>query len=704
MIKTKSPLSSMLFPKSIAIIGASGDKTKIGYQSVSNLKNIGYRGDVHLVNPKYKEIEGFPCYQAISSLPMDVDLAMVSINATKVLTALEQLEKINVKSIIVLSSGYAETGEDGAILEAELTNFSERTGIAVCGPNTLGIANFKENMIASFSSLTATDSDPVAFVTQSGAVGSLSYTNAKDMGIGYRYFVSTGNEAGTDFFDYVHFLSDQDDLKVIAGYLEGARDFNKMEKAIEACHKNNKPLVLMKVGNSQTGAEAASSHTASVAGNAQLYRNYFDDRNVVRVADEEELTDTIGVFAKTPPTTTNGGVAIITQSGGAGIIMADQCDKKNIELAHLSSKTKEELKKVLPAYSTVANPIDITAQVAQSPEPILDALSVTLQDDHVESIVLYLQMTDDKFLTILPRLSEIINTTDKRVIFCWSGVQAATKEKILQYKNLCWIPNPTRSINALANVINYYRNRRNKHEAAPSHRLTKEYPSKIIGKMNEWESKNLLSDYGLSIPKGQLVKNEQEIENIQLSFPVVMKVVSSEIEHKSEYSLVKLNINSLEKVKENYKIINGNIERYCKGKSVDGILIEEMAPQGIEVIIGAINDPVFGPSVMFGLGGIFVEVLKDVVILPVPINKDTAISMIKSVKNYKILNGARGNYYDIEALSNTIVRISEFCVDNQDSLIEFDINPLIVHCIGKGVTAVDAFIIGKELERYPNRF
>lgn len=695
MIKTKNSLSSMLSPKSIAIIGASGDQTKIGYKAVSNLKDIGYKGNVHLVNPKYEEIAGFPCYKDISQLPRDIDLAMVLVSSKFVLDVLEQLEKRNVKSIVIFSSGYAEIGGEGKELEEKLTEFSERTGIPIAGPNTIGLANFKEKALASFSTLKPIEPKPVGFVAQSGALGTLSYTNSKEYGIGYQYFIATGNEAATDFFDYIKYLAEQDELEVIAGYLEGARDFAKMEEAIEICHKNNKPLVLIKVGNSEKGAEAASSHTASIAGNAQLYDNYFKNRNVVRVTDEDELIDTIAVFTKAKSTLSGGDVAIITQSGGAGIIMADQCEIKNISLAKLSEQTVNELKQNLPSFGSYNNPIDITAQVSQEPELILDALKITLKDDNVESVIIYLQMTDERFEGILPELSDLLETTEKRVILCWSGIRSETRDKIISYDNICWIPSPTRTINALANVMHYYRNQNNLTEKIENNRLTNENPTNIRGKLNEWESKQLLSEYGISLPNGRLINSIDELENLDLKFPLVMKAVSSEIDHKSDFNLVQLNIHSIEEAKERFQIIKNNLEKYCSDKVIQGILVEEMAPEGIEVIVGAVNDAIFGPSIMFGLGGIFVEVIKDAVILPAPLTIETAKTMINSIKYNKILNGARGKYYDLDSLAETIVRISELANDKHASLVEFDINPIIVHEKGQGVTAVDALVVGK---------
>ncbi|MFC2949401.1 acetate--CoA ligase family protein [Virgibacillus sediminis] len=697
MLTKTNDLSSMLSPKSIAVIGASGDKRKIGYKLVSNLKEIGYEGKVYLVNPRYEQIEEYPCYQNITDLPLNIDLVLVSVSSAKVMEVLEQLNERQVRSIIILSSGYAETGEAGAKLESEISKFSLEKSIPICGPNTIGVANFKERFIASFSSLKPAADDSIAFVTQSGALGTLSYTLSKEIGIGFHYFVSSGNEAGTDFFDYIHYLAGRQDVKVIGGYLEGARDFNKMDHAIKACHENKKPLVLMKVGNSKKGAEAATSHTASIAGNAEIYENYLELNNIVRVSDEEELTDTLAVFTKTVNPEKLGGVALVTQSGGAGIIMTDRCEERKIAVSELANSTKMKLNQVLPSFASVKNPVDMTAQVAQSPEMIIDTVEITLQDENVDSLVLYLQMTDEKFLTILPRLSDIAKSSNKRLIFCWSGISEETKEKVLKHRDICWIPNPTRAINALSNVRKYYRNNRGiEYGKKEKTRITDEKHLKINGTLNEWESKQLLKEYGVTVPKGKMITSIRDLENEQWTFPLVMKAVSSKIEHKSDYGLVELNINSHEKASRAYKRIMENKKACHPTRELDGILVEEMAPVGTEVIVGALNDETFGPSIMLGMGGVFVELMKDVVIHPAPLNHYQALKMIKSLKNYQVLEGVRNkSRVDIEVLAEVIVRISEMIIDLGDSITELDINPIIVHEKGKGVTAVDALIIGK---------
>jgi acetate---CoA ligase (ADP-forming) len=700
-LRQNHELDFMLSPKSITIIGASGNPRKISSKPVFALKSIGYKGDVYLVNPKYTEIAGYPCFKDIDSLPMDIDLAIISVNSSEVKEILEKLSLRKIKSAVLFSSGYSESGEEGARLEKELTQFSKEKGIPICGPNSLGITNVKDKVVASFSSLEAESADPIAFITQSGAIGSLTYTLAQEMGFGYQYFVSSGNEASVDFFDYVQYFANKEDVKVIGGYLEGARDYKKMEDAIDTCHSSGKPLVLMKVGNSEKGAEAASSHTASLAGNAQVYKSYLIKKNVVRVSDEEELTDTLNIFTKTKKPQKPRGVALITMSGGAGIIMADQCEKSGIELAKLSDKTSSKLKQLLPKFASIKNPIDVTAQITQTPVDLVEAVNIILEDENVESLVLYMQMMDDKFLSIIPDLGNLAKETKKIFILSWSGIKPSTKQLLFEQKEICWIPNPSRAIKSLENVVKYYRNLQAFIKREKVSRITEAIQAlQLNGTLNEWKSKMLLKRYGVNTPIGGLIQSETDLGELvnRVQFPIVMKVVSKEIEHKSDFGLVKLNIENEQEALSAYQEIIKNKIKYCNDAVFEGVLIEEMAPKGIEVIIGAVKDPVFGPCIMFGLGGIFVEILKDVVVLPAPLTKADAHYMIKSINGYSILQGTRGKTnYDINSLVDNLVRISEFCIDYQDQLVEFDINPLIVHQEGQGVTAVDGLIVGKNV-------
>ncbi|PWA10383.1 CoA-binding protein [Pueribacillus theae] len=694
-------LNPMFHPKSIAIIGASGGKGKIGAIPLQNLKSCGYEGDVYPVNPNYNEINGYKCYHNIESLPKNIDLAIVSVGAQNVLPSLEKLAEREIKSAVVFSSGFSEAGEEGKKLQQKLTHFSRRFKIPVCGPNSIGLFNLSNGAMATFAKLKFTQRDPVGFITQSGAFGTFTYELAKEMGLGYEYFVSTGNEAAIDFFDYVDFFAKQENLKVIGGYIEGARDLEKMESAIESAQENNKPLVMMKVGNSKKGAEAAASHTSSLAGNQSVYESFFRQKNVVQVSDEEELLDTLTIFTKAKASRERGGLGIVTLSGGSGIIMADKCEEYGVKLAKFMPETTSKLTELLPSFASVKNPVDVTAQAFHELDKFLASLNVLLEDKNVETVIFYMQIGHHLAPQLVPGLIEISKQTNKTLVVCWTGASKETKDALIS-GGVCWLPTPSRAIKAVKNFMQYQKNRETlvQHEVNSCEPQQKEV-GPIQGVVTEFLGKQMISKYGISIPKGKLAKSAVEAVQVaeEIGYPVVLKVISNDFTHKSDVGGVIINLKSKKEVNESYHEIIKKCYDSNPSAKIDGILVEKMSERGTEVFIGCFQDPLFGPCIMFGLGGIYVEILKDVAVRKAPLTRKDAIEMIKSIQGYKILEGIRGQKpSDIEALVSTLVHVSDFCWDHRNDLKELDINPLIVYEEGKGVLALDTLIIGKALE------
>ncbi|WP_223282770.1 acetate--CoA ligase family protein [Neobacillus kokaensis] len=704
-MKKKLNLEPMFSPKSITIIGASAGVGKISARPLFLLRKLGYQGTIYPVNAKYTEIEGYPCIQEIEELPKDIDLAIISIRASEVLPTLERLAKRSVKSAVVFSSGFSEAGESGEELQQRLNKFVEETGIPVCGPNSLGFFNLKESVIASFLQLEPSRMDPIAFITQSGAFGTLSYKMLNDMGTGYQYFVSSGNEATVDFFDYVQYFAKQEDIKVIGGYIEGARDLEKMNEAIRLCQHQDKPLILMKVGKSEKGAEAAISHTASLTGDASIYSGFFKQKNVIQVDDEEELIDTVNLFNKAKTSSQRGGVALVTISGGAGIVMADKCEQYGIELAELMPETTSKLKELLPAFASVKNPIDVTAQIMQDLEKLFESIRVTLEDDGVEALVVYNQLGDFLAPKIIPGLSEIAQQTNKTFVVCWAGASEQTKDALFA-GGVCWLPTPSRSIRALKNLLHYKRRKGllPKQDFTVTERLTNRIVMEAFeGITNEYTSKQHLKNYGISVPAGSIVKNVESAVKVaeEIGYPIVLKVLSRQIVHKSDAGVVKVNLKSEDEVRNSFEEILINAGKYNPQVQIEGVVVEKMMKEGLEMMIGSIQDPLFGPCILLGSGGVFVEVLNDTVIRPAPLTMEDAWEMIRSLKGYAVLKGIRGQGpYDIQALAETLVKVSEFCLDQQDWLQELDINPVLVQAAKKGVTALDCLLVGKRTAKH----
>lgn len=692
-------LRPMFSPRSIAIVGASKDVNKPGARPISLLKEGGYKGKVYPINPNYDEIMEYPCLPDIEHLPYDVDLAIVAIKANDVVQSLKKLSERRIKSVVIFSSGFSEAGAAGEQLQRELSAFIKETGIPVCGPNSVGLTNLKEGVFASFTQIGFKSSSPIAFATQSGAFGIITYRIGQETGMGMQYLVSTGNEAGLGLFDYVNYFAQDTDIKVIGGYLEGARDFAKMDRAVKLCLLHKKPLVLLKVGVSEKGAVAAASHTASMAGNSEVYKSYFKRNNVVQVQDEEELIDTLNIFSNAAPPSESGGVAVITISGGAGILMADQCERHGLPLANLSSETLFKLKAALPDFAALNNPIDVTAHVGQEPKMLTDAISITLKDEGVNSVAVYLQSGDLFAKRLIPELSKVVKEAKKTVVICWSAGSSETRE-MLNNESICWVPTPSRLIKGLSNVIGYHGGIKSVkcNGNGMKRKLTEDHKSRTTTNLNEWEGKQILKSYGISVPQGKVVHNLPEAISAgnRLGYPVVLKLLSRTIGHKSDYGLVQINIANDAELSDAFERIYSNFKLNFPDVEEEGFLVEKMGSEGIEVIVGSVKDPIFGPCVMVGLGGIFVEMVKDFAIAPAPLSREYALWMLQTLKGYRILENYRGKEYDISALVETIVNISQFCKDNDNSLEELDINPVIVHKKGLGVTAVDSLIILKD--------
>lgn len=700
MLKTYN-LDFLLSPKSITLIGASSNIRKVGGSILNNLLLAKYSGDILPVNPGRDEVQGVKSYKDIASLPEGIDLAIIAIGADHVFEVVVQLSQKSVKSMLILSSGFAEAGEHGVKLQSTLAGFAERVGIPICGPNSLGFYNFGESIVANFGQIfhKIDKVGPVSFITQSGAFGLYSAVFANEIGVGYNYFVSSGNEMMLDYFDYVEYFAMHKEVKVIGGYLEGARNFKKMDTALKACQENKKPVVLLKVGLSQLGAKAAVSHTASIVGDRDAYEGYFKQNNVIQVFDEEELVDTMALLDgvnRTKITPRNRRLGVVSFSGGAGILIADKCEEFGIEVAGLSRQTKEKLREILPGFSSVENPVDLTAQVVQDLGALENSLLTVLEDENVDTVIFYMQIGDFVWPDVVKVLTKVNQKTDKLLIASWVCPLDSAKNALIDNK-ICWIPTPSRAIRAIRNVYNFYSRHAELKASLHGGRLSKPVALPVNARvLDEVKSKEILKGYGINVPVGKPASSLGEAVEIaeEIGYPVVLKAISSEVVHKSDAGLVKLGLDDAAAVEKAYGEIVDGMGKFSS--QAEGVLVEKMAEAGAEVIIGVSRDPLFGHCIMFGMGGIFVELFKEVAVRIPPISLHEAMNMIRETRCYPLLEGFRGGAAaDIQALAETIVRVSELCVDQKDWLQELDINPLLVHEKGKGVIAVDALIVGE---------
>ena len=712
-------LDAMFKPRSIALVGSSNDLTKLSGRPLRFLKQYGYPGKIYPINPNYREVAGLPCYPDLKSVPGEIDLAVVMLSAAAVPGTIKECAAKGVRAVTVFAAGFAEVHDkegNGKRMQEELRQTAIEGGVALSGPNCAGLVSVAEKSMGTFN--TAMDrgslrEGPISFVAQSGALGTYMFGAAQDAGVGFNYWVSTGNEAVLGFPDFVSYFVKQQSTKAIIGYMEDARDGEAFKAAAREALVAGKPLIILKVGSSASGAIAATSHTGALAGSDRVYDAVFEQHGVIRAQDVEQLFDLANIctaphYPKGPRT------AMITISGGAGILMCDRCEESGLKVTTLSKETTEELRKVLPAFASLVNPVDVTAELVAKQGLLKPPMKIVLADPNVDSLVIFLGLQLHTGAQLAHDIVEVAAATDKMVAVNWIAPPAEALS-ILRENNIPVFSDPARGIRALG-ALAHYVERRKRYitpkaaskglRVVPTEPQTIEKVGQIIriarqrGRkaLTESEGKAVLELYGIASPKRQLATSAAAASAAaqQMGFPVVMKIASAEITHKTEAGGVRLGIRSADDAARAYDEIIANAKAFNPKAKLDGVLVEQMITDGVHVIVGFKQDPCFGPAVTFGMGGIFVELIRDFALRVVPFDADEALAMIQSTKAYPLLTGYRGDKpRDIAALSEVILAAGRLAQDFKDELAELDINPVLVLPEGKGVVAVDALVVLK---------
>jgi acetyltransferase len=720
MIKEKSfrDLQYLLYPKSIAVVGATTNLLRVGARIIDNTKRVGFKGKIYPVNPKYDEVLGFKCYPSLADIPDEVDSIWIALPNEAVVTSLEEAERKGVKVATVYSSGWGETGDEGRKKEGELKGWLRNHHIRFLGPNTIGVGNTYSKVISGFNSamsfLTFANPGNIGFVSQSGAMVGGIVGRAEERGIELAYYIHTGNEVDINTIDAMEFMVNDEKIKVILGYIEGIRDVDGFYRVTELAHRMGKPIILFKTGRSEKGKEAVSSHTGAIAGSDRVYDAVFKQRGIVRVDNHEDLFETASLFSRFHKCTPikKGGVLIFSPSGGAASIFADKAADLGITLPELSEETKAGLREVLPPYSAPANPFDIGGGVFTDPSIADKCLDVVCRDENVDILTWTLVGPPRNPLTA-KMIEGFIHVSKKYN----KPVAAHTLAGYLNeegFKAFAQANSPTfdsieNCLKAIKKYIDYSQFMKRCPAGTPlqtsipprsaNFEKAEELLTSSERRLTEYQSKKLLSYYGIPIPKGDLAHSIEEAVSIAQGFgyPVVLKISSPQILHKTEAGGIALNIADKSQLVEAYQKIMNSAKAYDPCAAIEGVLVEEMAKDGTEVIVGSLRDPQFGPAVMFGLGGIFVEILKDVSLRSVPFNAEDARSMLGEIKAYEVLKGFRGQpKADIDALVEVIMKVQRLSWELKHWISEVDINPLVVFPHGQGVKALDALIqLGK---------
>lgn len=697
-------INGTLRPKSVAVIGASATPGKIGFTVLDNLIKGGYQGKIFPINPSSAVILGLKAYPTVADVPEEIDAAIITIPAKFVAEITEECGKKGVKGLIIIASGFSEVGQRD--LENQIVEIARKHKMRILGPNIVGVLSNSDKMNGSFAPFLPLPGK-ASLVSQSGALlialDAATYTR----GVGFDKLVSIGNMSDLDIADLVRWLNDDPNTSCITLYVEGFKDGRSF---IDACKHAKKPIIALKAGVSAHGAAAAASHTGSLAGAAKVYSAAFQQAGVIQARDLNDLFNRTQALSLQPPMR-GDHLLIITNGGGVGVLATDAAEKFNLPLQFAPQDVQVELKKHMPEFGSAKNPVDLTGMAGS--EWYDDSVRYSFAHPWVDGLViLYCEtaMTDPESIAkgIRKALDES-GVKDKPVTISFVGGEKS--EKAMRWLVDNGIPAygaPDLAVSAIATLREYARMKdllaEEEHAVVP---IGKEEAVKIItaaradgrDALTEIEAKRVFTLYGLPVTTTELSKSEDDAAQLakKIGYPVVMKIVSPDILHKSDAGGVKVNIKDETSLRDAYKTILKNAKAYKPDARIHGIAIQEMAPWGTEVILGSVNDATFGPTMMFGLGGIFVEVLKDVTFRVAPVPSGQAARMLDEIRGAPILAGARGESpRDKQALADIICQYSAMIYDLSDEVSESDANPVLVYEEGKGVKVVDARIILKK--------
>ncbi len=697
-------LDAIFKPRSVVVIGASSTKGKVGHDIFANLLRGEFKGTLYPVNPGARSILCVPCYKSVSDIDDEIDLAMIILPPKAALAAVRDCVKKNVKGLVIVSAGFKEVGGEGEEIEDEIARICREADIRLIGPNCLGVINPHEDVSlnASFSTHMP-EKGNISFISQSGALCTSVLDFAQSRGFGFSKFVSIGNKADVDELDLLRYYHKDPETNVIMIYMEALRmrpGLIDELKHIIAGHRPT-PILVIKSGKTAAGASAASSHTGSIAGTEAVYNAIFDAAGIIRVETVDSLFDYATAFGagRIPE---GNRVAIITNAGGPGIIATDMSEISGLKLARFTRQTDEILHKYLPPTANFSNPVDVIGDA--SSDRYRYALEAVINDEGVDCVLMILtpqSMTDA--IGTAKAIVSIYQNTHKPIICCFMGVvDVSAGVKYLHENHVPVYQFPENAAKAMGKL--YEATRWLTRKILPQYDLTfdREKAARIVSRciennkmvLGEYEGAELLKCYGFDLPPMKIAADSEQAAQIaeEIGYPVVLKISSPDILHKMDAGGVVLNLKRAEAVKKAYDTIIQSARAYKPEARIDGVLVQKMAPSGQEVILGVNKEPEFGHLLMFGLGGIYVELFKNVTFRLAPIGRNNARRMITGIKGFEILTGFRGKpEADIEKIEKLLVGLSNMVMDNPQ-IKELDINPLLVHEKGKGATVADIII------------
>ncbi len=687
---------NLFYPDTVAVVGASRTPGKVGHDIVANLIQGGFKGKIIPCNPAAQEVLGLPCYPGPRQAGVKIDLAVIVLPRAKVLDSVRESIRAGAGAVIVISSGFKESDAEGAAIEKELTELCQKKRVPMLGPNCLGLINTANQMNASFAGFMP-DPGVISVISQSGALCTAVLDSAAYRHLGLAKIVSVGNKADLSESDLLLELAADENTSVIMAYLEDITSGDGFVKAATEA-STSKPVVILKSGTTQAGQKAASSHTGVLAGAELAYGAAFKRSGVIRADTFDALFDYATAFAMQPLPRGNR-ILIITNAGGPGTMAADAVEKSGMQVAILDRNTSTALREKLPSAASVANPVDVLGDAA--PERYSAAIKAAQNDESVDAIVVILT---PQIMTRPAETARAIASCvqgDKPVVAAFmGGANVLPGREELVAAGLPDYPSPERAVAALKAMVEYAAWLKRPPRVVTRFRVNRRRVERIITRrmrterynVGEVKAKNILQAYGFQIPEGYIAGSSREAIEIaeRVGYPVAMKIVSPDIIHKTDLGGVRLNVTNSEGVRDAFDLMMLRIGERAPQAFIEGIYVEKMVDRGLEVIIGMNRDPQFGPMLMFGLGGIFVEVMKDVTFHLAPITEEEAIQMLMSTRSYEILKGKRGQKeVELSVIANGLQRISQLTTDFP-RIKELDINPFIVGEIGTEPIVADA--------------
>jgi acetyltransferase len=683
----KDNIHALFAPKTVAVIGASAVPGKVGHTVVANMQEAGFTGTLIPVNPKADEILGLPVTKRIEDLPEGLDLAVIVVPVAAVLPSMEALAAIKVRAAIIITAGFKEVGKEGYVLEQKLIELCNAHDIAMVGPNCLGLISTQDDNNASFAA-GYPKAGSIAFFSQSGALCTAILDWALGENVGFSKFISLGNKAVINEANMLEYLRTDPNTSVILGYIENVEhgaDF--IEQAAKVSRE--KPVIMIKSGTTTAGAKAASSHTGAIAGSDQAYTAAFRKTGIMRANDMATLFDLAQAFSS-QPLPQGPGLAIVTNSGGPGILAADATEKSTLNMARLSNSTIDRMKEFLPPYASLYNPIDLIGDAPA--ERYRKTLEVVVEDPQVHSILVLLTPTASaQILETAEAIIDVAKTTKKPIFVNYmGGMRTRPGQKMLNDAGIPCSIYPEPLIASIETMYNYYLWRQTPAQEYPAIKRNRQKARLVINEARakgatevvEFQAQEVLRAYNLPTPNTVLARSSDEAVAgaDKIGYPVVLKIASPQISHKSDVGGVKVNLADAEAVRNAFFDITARAQRLRPEAYIAGCLVQEMAPKGCkEIIIGFKRDDQFGPLLMFGLGGIYVEILKDIAFRLAPLGRDDAKAIIREIKSYMLLKGVRGEPpVNFQAIEDILLTMSELSLDFPE-IHEAEFNPVLVN-------------------------